>query len=293
MNSYQICKLVLNSVEADLIVSYINYIKCRGCFMPKKPQTALAAIESPEVASIDRVPDEIYDTVVHAILDRALDPGTKLPEEVFCSHYGVSRTIVRVAIHRLQQDRLVDVQPYKGCFVVIPDLQEAGDIIAARKAIEPYVIKRLVEVATDTDLAALASHVDAEDSAYHRNDQREALRLSGQFHILLSDLADNRVLGVYIRNLICRSALVIATYSDVTACCKAHDHRRLVDLLVTRDAAAAVQQMERHLDDIEHDLLQDKKNEEKPSLESVLVKYSKSAVSSAPRKASTVRSVKA
>ena len=257
--------------------------------MAKRPQTESTAVEAPESASVDRVPDEIYDTVVHAILDRALDPGTKLPEEVFCNHYGVSRTMVRVAIHRLQQDRLVDVQPYKGCFVVVPDLKEAKDIISARKAIEPYTINRLVEIATDKDLAALKSHVDAEDSAYHRNDQREALRLSGQFHILLSDLADNGVLEVYVRNLICRSALVIATYSDVTGCCKAHDHRRLVELLMARDASAAVKQMEQHLDDIEHDLLQDKKPEEKPSLESVLVKYSKSATPAAAKKLAAVK----
>ena len=166
----------------------------------------------------------------------------------------------------------------------MPDLKEARDIIAARKAIEPFIINRLVGIATDKDLAALKSHVDAEDSAYHRNDQREALRLSGQFHILLSDLADNGVLAVYLRNLICRSALVIATYSDVTGCCKAHDHRRLVELLMARDAEAAVKQMDRHLDDIEHDLLQDKKPEEKPSLESVLVKYSRSAAPLASRK---------
>jgi DNA-binding GntR family transcriptional regulator len=251
--------------------------------MPKKPHIATPGSEAPEAGSIDRVPDEIHDTVVHAILDRALDPGTKLPEDVFCSHYGVSRTIVRVAIQRLQQDRLVDVQPYKGCFVVVPDLKEARDIIAARKAIEPYIINRLVEIATDKDLAALESHVEAEDSAYHRNDNREALRLSGQFHILLSDFADNGVLSVYLRNLICRSALVIATYSDVTACCKAHDHRRLVELLMARDAPAAVKKMEQHLDDIEHDLFQDEKLEEKPSLETVLIKYSRSAPQSSKK----------
>jgi DNA-binding GntR family transcriptional regulator len=64
------------------------------------------------------------------------------------------------------------------------------------------------------------------------------------------------VLEVYLRNLISRSALVIATYSDVTGCYKAHDHRHLVELLQKRDAGAAVAQMERHLDDIERDLLQ-------------------------------------
>jgi DNA-binding GntR family transcriptional regulator len=227
----------------------------------------------PDPSSLDSVPDEIYDTVVNAILDRALDPGTKLPEDVFCSHYGVSRTIVRVAIHRLQQDRLVDVQKNKGCFVVIPDRREAADVIAARKAIEPYIVRRLVDIATDADLAALQRHVDDEDDAYHRNDQREALRLSGQFHILLSNLAQNSVLEIYLKNLVCRSALVIATYSDVTGCCKAHDHRHMVELLNKRDRDRAVSLMEQHLSDIERDLLQDKTAEEKPSLESVLKRY--------------------
>jgi DNA-binding GntR family transcriptional regulator len=250
-------------------------INIKDRFMPKKLQLAAAA-------SVDDVPDDIYNTVVNAILDRALDPGTKLPEDVFCAHYGVSRTIVRVAIQRLQQDRLVELQRYVGSFVVVPDHKEAKDILAARKAIEPYLIKSLVDIATDKDLSALRAHVDAEEDAYHRKDQRAALRLSGQFHILLSKLADNRVIEVYVRNLICRSALVIATYSDVTGCCKAHDHRRLVELLLARDAQAAVQQMARHLDDIERDLLQDKDTDEKPSLESVLIKY-------APRSATNAK----
>ena len=227
----------------------------------------------------DSVPDEIYWTLVNAILDRALDPGTKLPEDVFCSHYGVSRTIVRVAIHRLQQDRLVDLQKNKGCYVATPDHQEATDIFSARKAIEPYIVRRIVEVASDADLATLKAHVDREDEAYRRNDKREALRLSGQFHILLGNIAQNKVLGVYLQNLICRSALVIATYSDVMSCCKAHDHRSLVELLQSRNVDGAVKQMGRHLDDIERDLLQDTRVDEKPSLESVLKRYAGAATS--------------
>lgn len=230
-----------------------------------------------EPGVVENIPDEIYDTVVSAILDRALDPGTKLPEDVFCSHYGVSRTIVRVAIHRLQQDRLVEVQRNKGCFVLIPDRKEAKDILEARKAVEPYVVRQLVASASDKDLLSLKQHVDKEDDAYHRNDQREALRLSGQFHLLLSSIARNNVIQSMLLNLVCRSALVIATYSDVTACCKAHDHRRLVDVLLRRDAAAAAEQMEHHLNDIERDLLQDKPAEVKPSLESVLQRYGPSA----------------
>ena len=221
------------------------------------------------------MPDQIYDTIVDAILDRALDPGTKLPEEVFCSHYGVSRTIVRVAIHRLQYDKLVDIQRNRGCFVVVPSYEDAADVIGARKAIEPSVIRRVSEVATEADLAQLRAHLALEDEAYRDNDHRAALRLSGQFHLVLASIANNRCVSAFLHNLICRSALVIATYSDVTGCCKVNDHRRLIDLLAAREAEQAALQMTSHLDHIERDILHVKDSVEKPSLESVLVRYAK------------------
>ena len=231
---------------------------------------------SDEVAAED-IPDRIYDTVVSAILDRALDPGTKLPEDVFCSHYGVSRTVVRIAIHRLQYDKLVEIQRNRGCFVVVPSRAEAVDILNGRKAVEPFIVRRACEVGTDADLDKLRAHLELEDEAYRQSNQRAALRLSGGFHLLLGEIAHNSCLSDFLHNLICRSALVIATYSDVTGCCKSHDHARLVEFLANRDADKAAQQMLSHLDHIERDLLQVEEVEEKPTLESVLARYSRNA----------------
>lgn len=243
--------------------------------MPRLIQKRRNALVIPDEAPLDGVPDQIYDTVVDAILDRALDPGTKLPEEVFCNHYGVSRTIVRVAIHRLQYDKLVDIQRNRGCFVVVPSYEEAADVIGARKGIEPFVIRRVSELGTEDDLARLRAHLDLEDEAYRDNDHRSALRLSGQFHLLLAGIASNRCVYAFLHNLICRSALVIATYSDVTGCCKVNDHRRLVEALASRDAEQAALQMTSHLDHIERDILHVKDSKERPSLKSVLVRYAK------------------
>ena len=232
---------------------------------------------SDEVAAED-IPDRIYDTVVSAILDRALDPGTKLPEDVFCSHYGVSRTVVRIAIHRLQYDKLVEIQRNRGCFVVVPSRAEAVDILNGRKAVEPFIVRRACEVGTDADLDKLRAHLELEDEAYRQSNQRAALRLSGGFHLLLGEIAHNSCLSDFLHNLICRSALVIATYSDVTGCCKSHDHARLVEFLANRDADKAAQQMLSHLDHIERDLLHvERRSRRNRRLESVLARYSRKA----------------
>ena len=253
--------------------------------MRRPTDTQRTGSPASEEAAADDIPDRIYDTVVSAILDRALDPGTKLPEEAFCSHYGVSRTVVRAAIHRLQFDKLVAIQRNRGCFVVVPTSAEAVDILGGRKAVEPFIARRACEVGTEADFGRLRAHVEREGEAYRRNDQRAALRLSGQFHLLLAEVAHNDCLSDFLHNLICRSALVIATYSDVTGCCKTHDHARLVDFLASRDADKAARQMLSHLDHIERDLLQVKEVEEKPTLESVLARYSRAASPSGkPRK---------
>jgi DNA-binding GntR family transcriptional regulator len=246
--------------------------------MPRRNEKRAAAASLVEEVEQDEVPEQIYNAVVGAILDRALDPGTKLPEDVFCSHYGVSRTIVRVAIHRLHYDKLVEIQRNRGCFVLVPSREEAIDILGGRAAIEPSIVRKVCEVATDGDIAGLRNHVDQEDDAYQRNDQRAALRLSGQFHLLLGQIAKNVCVEKFLHNLICRSALVIATYSDVNACCKIPDHRRLLDLIAMRDSKAAADHMSKHISHIERDLLQEKGIEDNPSLESVLAKYASSPV---------------
>ena len=160
------------------------------------------------------------------------------------------------------------------CFVAVPDLTEASDILSARKAVEPFIVRRLVEVATDGELQALRDHVDSEDAAYRKGDRREALRLSGRFHLLLGSLVKNQVLEAFLHNLVCRSALVIASYSDVTGSCKSHDHRQLVEFLHHRKADDAVALMDHHIDHIKRDLLDANPDEEKTSLESILVRYS-------------------
>ena len=158
---------------------------------------------------------------------------------------------------------------------MVPTRAEAADVLAGRKAVEPFIVRRACEVGTEADLDKLRAHLELEDDAYRQSDQRAALRLSGGFHLLLGEIAHNGCLSDFLHNLICRSALVIATYSDVTGCCKSHDHACLVEFLSSRDADKAAQQMLSHLDHIEQDILHVKESKEKPSLESVLVRYAR------------------
>jgi DNA-binding GntR family transcriptional regulator len=53
----------------------------------------------------------VYRTLKRAILEQAVPPGAKLPEDSIGERLGVSRTLVREALLRLSTEGLVELRP--------------------------------------------------------------------------------------------------------------------------------------------------------------------------------------
>jgi len=68
-----------------------------------------------------------------AILERALLPGMKRPEDSLGERFGASRTLTRQALERLAAERLVELRHNRGAAVAPPGLEEATPVpISAR-----------------------------------------------------------------------------------------------------------------------------------------------------------------
>jgi GntR family transcriptional repressor for pyruvate dehydrogenase complex len=71
--------------------------------------------------------DQVFREIASAILRRELAPGSPLPpERELSERFGVSRIVVREAIHRLKEYELVRVR--QGSPTVVLDPDEATDI---------------------------------------------------------------------------------------------------------------------------------------------------------------------
>src|ERR1041385_63192 len=71
--------------------------------------------------------DQVFREIASAILNRELSPGTPLPpERELSERFGVSRIVVREAIHRLKEYELVRVR--QGSPTVVLDPDRATDI---------------------------------------------------------------------------------------------------------------------------------------------------------------------
>jgi len=199
--------------------------------------------------------DEIYEKIYVAILEHRLHPGTKLGEDKLAGIFGVSRARVREVLARLAHEQIVDLYPQRGAFVAKPSPERAMDVFEARRLIEPALLRRLIEMLTPEKVARLRQHQELELDARRRDDKRAVVRLSGEFHQLIGDLAGNSALARSMRELSTLTCLIILLYDAPTATsCRADEHSEIVEAIAKRDGDGAVRLMLAHLDHIEGSL---------------------------------------
>lgn len=66
-----------------------------------------------------------------AIIERALQPGDRLPEDALGERFGVSRTIARHALGQLAAEGLVDLRRNRIAVVATPSFEDARDILTS------------------------------------------------------------------------------------------------------------------------------------------------------------------
>jgi DNA-binding GntR family transcriptional regulator len=209
-----------------------------------------------------------------AIIEQALPPGTKLPEDELGSRFGMSRTLVRAALAQLQSEGLVDAPPRRTATTARPTLEEAREVFEIRRTLEREAVRLAVLRWRPEFGADLEGHVREEEAARIAGESRVSIRLAGEFHTKLSNMSGNRLLNRYLAEVVSRCSLILALYGRPhSADCAVSEHREILAALRARDADAAVSLMDRHLGSVEGRALLDKKNEAQLDVGAVLSRY--------------------
>jgi DNA-binding GntR family transcriptional regulator len=203
---------------------------------------------------------QVHERIWSAIVDHSLPPETRLVESELCEIFGVGRTRVRQVLQRLAHERVVTLMRNRGAMVSKPSVREAREVFAARRVIETSIVETVIKSATRRDIKRLQEHVAREQDAWRGNDRRAILKLSGEFHLLLAEAADNSILLEVLRDLVSRSSLIIAVYQPPGASpCPPDAHRELTATLERRERTA-IKLMVQHLDHVFADLMLEERN---------------------------------
>jgi DNA-binding GntR family transcriptional regulator len=194
----------------------------------------------------------IAERIVAAVMEQRLSAGAKLPENPLCAAFQCSRMQIRRILVVLAERGVVTLHPNRGAFVSSPDAAAARDVFEARRAIERSIALSAAERIDLAALSELRANAAAGGAAEARGDRSKSIRLSGQFHIRLAEVAGNPLLTKFLEELVARTSLIIGLYGSrsVRSCSEA-EHNDLVEALAGRDGGRAAELMDYHLRHIE------------------------------------------
>jgi DNA-binding GntR family transcriptional regulator len=202
----------------------------------------------------------IVESLMRAIVDHRLLPGTKLAEQKLADHFGVSRTLVRQALFQLSQNRLIRMEPARGAFVASPSVEEAKQVFAVRRMLEAEMTRAFVRQVTPAKIKSLKAHLAMERKAVASPDVSGRTEILGDFHVRMAELMGNQVLADMLGDLISRCSLITLMYQSTLAAEHSTDeHVEIVNALAKRDEALAVRLMDEHLQHVEATLTFDRK----------------------------------
>lgn len=132
-----------------------------------------------------------YSTILDAILRGRYRADEMLSEATLAIEIGVSRTPVRTALARLQDEGWVSIYPKRGALVRGLSERSTGDLAAAKllfesgsiQACAPHTLRQLA-TRLDTELGAQQTALEAEDLG-------RFVELSIRFHRALVEVGDN------------------------------------------------------------------------------------------------------
>ena len=161
--------------------------------------------------------------------------------------------MIRKAFVRLAHDGVVETKKNKGTTLACVTPQEAHSVFEARKVTEAAVVKLACQKITTEDAGSLRKLIEKELAAESVGDHGKALRLSGEFHFKISDIAANPPLASFVRNLVSRISLIIAQFETPGAvlCQLQDEHYELVNAMEARDESLAEKLMVEHIQHLE------------------------------------------
>ena len=128
--------------------------------------------------------NQVYQQIEKNILSGVYKAGEIISESKLSEELGVSRTPIREAIARLENDKLIGITPSGTVVLGITD-EDVADMFAVKRALEPMVVKMAAMNISDEDLAKLKEILDQQEFYQEKKNIEKVRNLDTQFHDII------------------------------------------------------------------------------------------------------------
>lgn len=188
-----------------------------------------------------------YNHIKRKILSLEFKPGDPLSEKQLMEEIGASRTPIREALNKLEEEHLVKIHPMRGIFVTEVSVKDVVDVYSLRTVLEPFAVRLAMSRLTPTALEPY-SKFWGEASSLHDNE--EHLLMDSSFHRCISDASSNKYLIQTLSLLYNQAArirmLSLSRFMSRREETKA-EHLEIIDAIMAGDSLRAEKAMATHM----------------------------------------------
>lgn len=189
-----------------------------------------------------------YYYIKEKIINCDYQPGTILNEELLKDEVNASRTPIRDAISRLEQENLVRILPKKGIIVSELSIREINSIYEARLLLEPYVIQMYGNRVQEEKYVqflkffSIAKIEDLDEKLMYEKDNE-------LHHTFIAASENDYLISAYdrIHSQNRRLRILSGVKSESRLLETQEEHKRIVECCMARDWEGAAKRMKKHL----------------------------------------------
>ncbi len=196
-----------------------------------------------------KVTDWVYEELKAAIVQLRLAPGSPLREGTLAEQLGVSKTPIREALTRLEQDGLVETTSFKGAVVTGYSRQDLIELYELRELLENAAARAAAESMNEQDRAHLDRICLQSRKLKTGKDAAKLAALISEFDTILFDQVKNTRIRALIENLRAHLTRIGQLTAVIPGRIEASvdEHQKIVEAITARDPDLAEQHMRDHI----------------------------------------------
>ena len=192
--------------------------------------------------------DQVFERLENEILSGVYARGTVFTEQDICDDFGVSRTPVREALARLEQEHIIE-NTGKGLKVVGITVDDADIIYTIRQKIEGLAAAECARKASDEQVRELADLVDLQTFYAEKGDSEKVKQIDSEFHEKIysytgSFVYSDTLVPLHRKIQKYRKQTVEKGSSAMTSCA---EHKKIIEAIASRDPQASEKAMNEHI----------------------------------------------
>jgi len=204
-----------------------------------------------------KMPSNVYERLRDEIIQGNIAPEQPLTEEWLREHLEVSRTPIREALIRLQEDGLVTLIKNKGAFLTPFGITDIIDIFNLRMLLEGFAARACVDFIDQGKVRKIHDQLDTLARLPEHCDEK--VKAGTDLHALITESAQNPRLAKITVTLQAQVMWVRFQAERIGRVNKSlQEHLRITKAILAHDRKQAEKSMRKHLENVLKDLIDPK-----------------------------------